>query len=562
MATAGVDGAGGPGGLRTETFSSTDGGQTWVRVVYPQFAARGSGDPITAFGRNGTAYGVALIGAEHRLEMWMYRALDGVTFSDSVMAGFGDHERVAVDYSTGPHAGSVYLASEFFKPHADRKEHRTSEVGVFRSDDDGRSWVGPVIAGENTDGGLQVDAVNVLRDGTVAVYMNTYPGWIANDTGLAYRHQLALSTDGGVTFAPMRQIGTQYFGGDKQFGRFLPKRQVGGGWGQDMAADISSSPFGGRMYRVYSASQDSLYHGRLYFSYSADHGETWSAPTVIAADTHPYASDFLPAIAVNGAGTVGVMWLSTRDFPNRDGWNAYFVASVDGGATFLPAVRLTTVPSAPLAPGNLRPIAGWLDHNRSEVSVRLASGFSSFPEGGDYLGLAAGADGTFHPLWDDVRYGVAQVMTARVTVSADGSSGATSVSTLVQRSINDRVLFNADPAEVDVKTQELRLPLRLKNTSADTLFPPFRVEVKGLGVEGAELLNATGGGRGKGAWMDYSHALRDMPALPPGAVTDPIVWRFHLVRMNDTNLFVEAAIRGSIRDPDAVARSADSSAVH
>jgi hypothetical protein len=568
MATAGVDGAGPTSGLRTETFSSADGGQSWSRVVHPQFAARGSGDPITGFGRNGTAYGVALIGAEHKLEMWMYRAVDGVTFADSVMAGSGDHERMAVDYSTGTHAGSVYLASEYMvtgvsreellKPRPDQKQHRISQVGVWRSDDDGRTWVGPVVAGENTDGGLQVDGVNVLSDGTVAVYMNTYPGWVGNDTGVTYRHELALSSDGGVTFAPMRQIGTQYFGGDKPFGKFLPKREVGGGWGQDMAADISSAKFRNRMYCVYAQSEDSLYHGRVRFSYSADHGKTWSAPAVIGADSHPYASDFLPAIAVTNAGTVGVMWLSTRDFPNRDGWNAYFAASVDGGATFLPPVRLTTVPSAPLSAGNLRPVAGWIAHDRHEVSIRLASGFSSFPEGGDYLGLAADANGVFHPLWDDVRYGVAQLMTTRVTVAMDRAVDVTRDSGLVQRSINERILFSADPSDVDVKAQEVALPLRLKNVSSDTLFPPFRVDVKGLGIEGAELMNATGGGRGKGAWMDYSHVLRDLSALPPGGVTDAVVWRVHLARMNDTNLFIEAGITGGVRDPELAGRHADS----
>src|ERR1700722_5973163 len=43
MATAGVDGGGPTSGLRTETFTSADGGQSWSRVVPPQFAARGGG---------------------------------------------------------------------------------------------------------------------------------------------------------------------------------------------------------------------------------------------------------------------------------------------------------------------------------------------------------------------------------------------------------------------------------------------------------------------------------------------------------------------------------------
>ena len=39
-----------------------------------------------------------------------------------------------------------------------------------------------------------------------------------------------------------------------------------------------------------------------------------------------------------------------------------------------------------------------------------------WPEGGDYSGLAAAADGTFHVLWADSRDGIYRLWTAPVTV--------------------------------------------------------------------------------------------------------------------------------------------------
>jgi hypothetical protein len=44
--------------------------------------------------------------------------------------------------------------------------------------------------------------------------------------------------------------------------------------------------------------------------------------------------------------------------------------------------------------------------------------------GGDYVGLAATADGVFHPVWPDARHdGVQQLHTARVRVTAPAAVG-------------------------------------------------------------------------------------------------------------------------------------------
>src|SRR5262245_47662986 len=81
------------------------------------------------------------------------------------------------------------------------------------------------------------------------------------------------------------------------------------------------------------------------------------------------------------------------------------------------------------------------------------------------------------------------------------------------------------------------IPIRLKNTSQDTLYGPFTVEITRLdGVAWsteraerqttpAELLNSSNGLTGKGARIDYTSALRDLPAFPPGAVSEAITWR-------------------------------------
>jgi hypothetical protein len=110
-----------------------------------------------------------------------------------------------------------------------------------------------------------------------------------------------------------------------------------------------------------------------------------------------------PALAVNGAGVVGVAWYDTRRDPRGEGFDVDFSASLDGGLGFLPEVRVAAEPSFPRS-GAEKPVA------------------SRWPFGGDYSGLAAGADGRFHLLWADSRAGTYQLWTVSVEVS--GGMGA------------------------------------------------------------------------------------------------------------------------------------------
>ena len=99
----------------------------------------------------------------------------------------------------------------------------------------------------------------------------------------------------------------------------------------------------------------------------------------------------------------GAAWYDTRRDPRGECFDIYFIASFDGGATFLPNVRATPEPSCPRASSGQRGVA------------------TRWSFGGDYSGLAAGADGTFHLFWADSSGGTYQLRTAtaRVTPEAD-----------------------------------------------------------------------------------------------------------------------------------------------
>jgi hypothetical protein len=193
------------------------------------------------------------------------------------------------------------------------------------------------------------------------------------------------SSDEGKTLQPMAPIADVYY--DWR----VPQLSMAA-----LAVDRSGGPFRGRLYAVWP---DARFDRRtqILLASSSDEGRTWSAPRVVSDDgpalrTGDRPNHFMPMVAVNRGGIVAVSWYDRRDNPDNLGYWPRFSASLDGGTTWLPSVRVST--SANLV--------------RDDKEIRFNSG--------DTAGLAADAGGTFHPVWIDNRTGTHQVWTASVGV--------------------------------------------------------------------------------------------------------------------------------------------------
>ncbi|MFW6079191.1 MAG: hypothetical protein ACODAE_06200, partial [Gemmatimonadota bacterium] len=86
-----------------------------------------------------------------------------------------------------------------------------------------------------------------------------------------------------------------------------------------------------------------------------------------------------------------------RDDPSGECYAPYIAASSDGGETFSAPTRVAEEISCP-------------DRDRLGFPGRR------WPTGGDYFGLAPGADGRFHLLWPDARSGTYRLRSAAVSV--------------------------------------------------------------------------------------------------------------------------------------------------
>jgi hypothetical protein len=538
--------------LTVELYATDDGGFTWKGAVPNHLMEKGGGDPIVGYGLHGTPLGVAL----GDRGMWVYRSDDGgFTWDNGVRAGNGDHERMGIDYSAGRYAGRMYLASEVVEGRSTSPDTMSRAVHVWRSEDDGRSWIGPVTVARDMTHGISVQAMTVLSDGTVALFLSTYPNPSRDTTTQSWKVQLTTSTDGGVTFSAPRPIGEHRFGGYADFRRKQRAGRVDWPGGFDAAADVKSTRFRDRLYMAYSEARPPNEGARLVFRASSDRGATWSAPRDIVPESRTSVSQFQPAIAVNADGNIGIMWYDTRDVA-PDGWNLYFTASSDGGETWAPPVRVSSEPTPAFTAANDRPVPAFVSQTPAGITVGMLSAFSRWPAGGDYMGLTADAAGVFHPFWVDGRSGLFEVYTSRIQVVPSAglvaiAQGAASDTGRHQQMLNEKVTLDFDPVSVDWQRGELLVPVRLRNTSSDTLYGPFTVRVTRLSgrplykIEGStEILNASNGQRGEGAEFDFTPALRDVPFLAPHAVTEAITWRVKPASMRHTDLSFTATVLG------------------
>jgi hypothetical protein len=327
------------GGARGLVASvSHDGGVSWARVVVPKLTKCSGGsydrasDPWVSFGPDGTLYAISLSFDvfDDRNAILASRSTDGGdTWSDPVEitaddTGGLDKESITADPS---HPGVVYAAwDRIVYPggslHASDRgrfvsSSYKSQTFFARSADGGLTWSTPqqVYTNSSYTGSIG-SIIRVLDDGTLLDGLLTY-GSAAWKGGACGSISILRSADGGTTWSSkpviVAPLTCTYRGvtvpdtGDTVRTGGLPDIAVSG-------------------HSVYVVWEDAVpaapTTARTLFSQSLDGGATWSAPIVI--DKSPSGPAFVPAIAVNSAGTVGVTYYDFRNDTAGDG-----IASTD-----------------------------------------------------------------------------------------------------------------------------------------------------------------------------------------------------------------------------------------
>ena len=553
----------GEGGFACKTYASSDGGSSWLDSSFPEQLQFGGGDPQVGFGLHDTAYftSLAFVKDENnntRGGLYFYRSEDGgKTWQKPFNLGYSyDHEVMVVDHSFGRYSGQVYLSVLYGK-------YPEYTLGVFRSNDDGRTFTGPVdaVSGKKIRGLNTAGNILLLRDGTLVLPYIDFEFDPEKSKAAHTSHMwLTTSTDGGVSFSQPVEVNTQEVNRDRindpGFSTFYG------------SAVDSSVAFPDRIYIVWSDYRTRAY--RLLFSYSNDRGKTWIPARQLDPNVPEWVSQYQPAIAINRDGVVGVSWFDTRNSADHDKkqYDEYFAASVDGGETFSAPVRVSSVTSSPFGKGNVTMQADSWSY-KGETRISFISAVSRWPAGGDYMGLATDREGIFHPFWADARTGTFQIQTAQIAVSkktdetkaglqdtAEPNTAlekATSRPARVSALVLDRVELLFDPTSYDPVAHVLEVPVRLRNISHSPVYGPITLEVtkfgSGLGNELQEftpaILNAANHKEHEGAIFDFTPMLGTAETLEPASMSGELVLRIKLqnpVRIPDFHIALTALV--------------------
>ena len=326
-----IAGSNGPGSGQRMHYS-TDGGETWNAAAALPLGGTCC-DPTIEWSTDGTKAFTATLGAN----VYVYRSADGGQTWDDFNTIDGDPRREigsGVDkeylhldrYPTSPHNDNLYLTW-----------HQGNIMQFARSTDLGHTW---------TQSAFSSDPRGIGSDITTDKTGRIYYFW-PDFTGR--RIVLKRSTDGGVSFEngvvtvantqgsfifPIPSTDTREVfiyasaGVDLTDGPYANRVYVA--W-TDSTAATGGTPANN--------------HARIQVAYSSNNGDTWTVRTPHETADSQTVDRWHQWLSVGPDGKVYVMFYDTRQDPTRESVDVYYSISADGGDTWSSPERLTSVSS-------------------------------------------------------------------------------------------------------------------------------------------------------------------------------------------------------------------------
>ncbi len=364
-------------------YRSTDGGATWSQGLLPGFptdnSVQGLGsplhwsnatsDPVLAFDRLGDVYYAGLVfnisssGAISGETAFVAKFTnDGATYSGATLiAGVSDADKpwIAVDNTGGVSDGNVYVAFD-------------ATLGGFfatvftRSVDGGKIFSPPFFTPPDKTGELPGVAVDPA--GTVYVSTDAFDNVTGNPLNYV---QVSRLTNGGTVLASNVKAAVPVV--------YLPSPLPGGSFRTFTIPQIAADSQG--VYLVFDDFRTG--DADVMLARSMNGGTVWTVPLRVNDVTT--GDQFFPTIAASG-GIVSVAWYDSRfnTGTTLTALDVFYSQSLDGGFTFSPSVRVTSVSFNP------------------ELVKRTDAPNFNDAFLGDYIGIAA-SPAMVHIVWADNR---------------------------------------------------------------------------------------------------------------------------------------------------------------
>lgn len=333
-------------------FASRNGGTTWNHSCMGLLAGQsGDGDPNVAYNTGGTAFiaGIDTPGGNVAEIAFEKSANNGVTWSAPALAvnpispySFADKPWMQIDQTpTSPRKNSIYISTTEFD------NANNSAIAVAHSTNNGATWHNVLVDAVTFPLIDQFSDLAIGADGTLyASWMRcSATGINSNCGGTRAMIMFSKSVNGGLTWMAPVTIAMVNLAPDPCGAYYgcLPNTNERVSNVPSMDIDRSTGPFSNRIYvTMYNWTGARL---QVLVSYSSSGGTTWSHPVRVAIGAP--RDEFFPWLSVGSTGIVGVTWLDRRLDPSNVNYDAFAATSVNGGVSYGPGTRISTVSSNP-----------------------------------------------------------------------------------------------------------------------------------------------------------------------------------------------------------------------
>jgi hypothetical protein len=502
-------------------YSSHDGGRTWNTAIEDRGSTWVS-EQSCAFGAHHIAFFVSeaskvIDGIPHHslgtTHIFMSRD-GGQTWEKTAETGWADYSSsVVTDSASGEQR--LHVTYNMAVPEGSGKKTR-SVLGFFVLSGSGREVTEPAAVpgmAELDYQGVYPSSSVALDDGTVVTLYN------ARTKAIATKGLLALEL-GVVRFRGL-EASRPIIVADPMLSYQAPL----------CPSSISNSLAYDRKRGVLFIAYNTLQAGRcaLMVKTSADGALSWSAPHEFAAEKKGARAKYFPILAVNGMGTLGLLWRGTADL-TPGCWffsTSHNAVRVDATVQLAPCMTMDSVP-----PQSSQYLATITQQGRKgePASVRVLTLRNYLTR----VSFAASRDGAFHPVWSQISDGLSQLRTAKVdsanndTADEIAAIGTSESPDLLD--VTDRMgVLYAGQQRLDNVTGQLRVDLTVENRGQDVLRDRLFLEVGDTKSEFGDVI-VDGGGTGTRPSARYLDLSRFLPpeGLQPGHMTKPfpLVLRF------------------------------------
>ncbi len=329
---------------------SNDGGRTWH---FPGSLTPGlfRSDPVIETDSEGNFYYYTLPGGNWRCEL--FKSTDGgVTWAGPVLANGGDRAWMAIDKSRGMGDGNIY---GIWNP-----AFSCCGAGSFGRDLTGGMGPWPTPTAYNPTPIWGTAAIG--PDGEV------YVGGTSGSSFRVARSDTARDPSQAPTFP--QNVAVNLGGGvATSFGGPNPGGALGQTW---VDVNRSSGPNRGHVYVLgrYTAGGDPSDIG---FARSTDGGFTWSAPVRVNADPPSSLNwNWFPSMSVAPNGRIDVTYASNHESGNVQMNRVYYTFSTNEGQTWSAPVAIAPAWNSQIGWPNQNKIGDYYDQESDDVGLFLA----------------------------------------------------------------------------------------------------------------------------------------------------------------------------------------------